>query len=263
MDYRIRAIIIPRCTLCSPDFMTETITDYGRVIIGKRDDLFAKVVAIAAAEKAKSQSRHFTWALSGGQTPQEWCRWAVQRRALTPELIAETHFTVSDERLVTLDHEQSNFGSAERLLLEPLAVPRDHRHPWVVAYEAREAAEAYRRTWLILAGPGRAYDVCMLGLGEDAHTASFFPGSPLFEDDGGLAFAAVDAGTKGWRLTITPTGLRLCRSIIVMVLGASKAAALRRVMHGNESWSDVPAKILSTAPDRVTWLVDSDAAAKP
>jgi 6-phosphogluconolactonase len=86
--------------------------------------------------------------------------------------------------------------------------------------------------------------------------------SPLLTDDGGLPFAAVDAGAKGWRLTITPTGLRTCGSIIVMVLGSGKAEALRRVLRGNEEWSQVPAKILATVSDRVTWLVDEAAAAR-
>lgn len=242
--------------------MTETATPYGRVVIGNREALFARAVEIARLQHAKRASRNFTWAMSGGATPQDWFRWVVASKALSRELVEETHFTVSDERLVPLNHAQSNFGHCERLLLTPLSVPREHRHPWVVAYEAREAAEAYRKTWFLLAGPGKAYDVCMLGLGEDAHTASFFPGTPLFEDDGGLLFGCVDAGEKGGRLTITPTGLRVCRSIMVMVLGESKAEALRRVIHSEEPWPQVPAKILSTASDCVTWLVDDAAASR-
>jgi len=240
----------------------ELTTDYGRVVVAPREALFARVVALADAQRRRRASRHFTFALSGGQTPQDWCRWAAVPGVLSPPWIEETHFTVSDERMVPLNDAQSNFGNAERLLLAPLGVPREHRHPWVVAYEPAAAAEAYRRTWMILGGPGAAYDVCMLGLGDDGHTASFFPGTPLFEDDGGLAFAAVNAGAKGWRLTITPTGLRTCGAIVVLVLGAGKAEALRRVLRGTEEWSQVPAKILSTVSDRVTWLVDDAAAAR-
>ncbi len=240
----------------------DTATEYGRLVIAPREALFAHVVALAEAQRQRRASRYFTWALSGGQTPQDWCRWAARPGVLPSELVAQTHFTVSDERMVPLNDAQSNFGNAERLLLSPLGVPREHRHPWVVAYEPAAAAEAYRRTWLILAGPGASYDVCMLGLGDDGHTASFFPGTPLLTDDGGLPFAAVDVGAKGWRLTITPTGLRTCGSIIVMVLGSGKAEALRRVLRGNEEWSQVPAKILATVSDRVTWLVDEAAAAR-
>jgi 6-phosphogluconolactonase len=240
----------------------ELTTDYGRVVVAPREALFGRVVALADAQRRRQASRHFTFALSGGQTPQDWCRWAAVPGVLSPLWIEETHFTVSDERMVPLNDAQSNFGNAERLLLTPLDVPREHRHPWVVAYEPAAAAEAYRRTWMILAGPGAAYDVCMLGLGDDGHTASIFPGTPLFADDGGLAFTAVNAGAKGWRLTITPTGLRTCGAIVVLVLGAGKAEALRRVLRGTEEWSQVPAKVLSTVSDRVTWLVDEAAAAR-
>lgn len=240
----------------------ELTTDYGRVVVAPREALFGRVVELADAQRRRRASRHFTFALSGGQTPQDWCRWAAGPGVLSAPWVTETHFTVSDERMVPLNDAQSNFGNAERLLLTPLDVPREHRHPWVVAYAPAAAAEAYRRTWMILAGPGAAYNVCMLGLGDDGHTASFFPGTPLFEDDGGLAFAAVNTGAKGWRLTITPTGLRACGAIIVLVLGAGKAEALRRVLRGSEEWSQVPAKILSTVSDRVTWLVDEAAAAR-
>lgn len=242
--------------------MRESITPYGRLVVGAKEELFARVVSLAAAEQKRTGSKRFSWALSGGSTPQDWCRWVVQQRALSAELVERTEFTVSDERVVPLDDAASNFGNADRWLWAPLEVPAEHRHPWPVDLPAKEAAAAYQQAWQSWAGAGKSYDVCMLGLGDDAHTASFFPGTPLFEDDGGQAFAAVDAGAKGWRLTISPSGLRTCGAIIVLTLGANKAEALRRVFRTEEPWSDAPAKILSTASDRVTWLVDEAAAAK-
>ena len=242
--------------------MNEHSTDYGRIIVGTRDQVFEKAAALAVAEHAAKKSRNFTWAFTGGSTPQDWYRWAASTKALPAELLANTHFTVSDERHVLLDSDQSNFGNAERLLLEPLSVPVEHRHPWMVAYEPLAAAEAYRRTLMILAGPGKGYDVCFLGLGDDAHTASFFPGSSLLEDDGNLPFAAVEVPGKGWRLTITPAGLRACGLIVVTVLGTGKAEAMRRVLHDPFDPFKTPAQILQTCADRVVWLVDEAAAAR-
>jgi 6-phosphogluconolactonase len=177
-------------------------------------------------------------------------------------MLASTHFTVSDERHVLLNSDQSNYGNAERLMLEPLGVPVEHRHPWMVAYEPLAAAEAYRRTMMILAGPGNGYDVCFLGMGDDSHTASFFPGCPLLEDDGNLPFAALEVPGKGWRLTITPAGLRSCGLIVVIALGTGKAEALRRVLHDPFDPLKVPAQILQTCSDRVVWLVDEAAASR-
>lgn len=242
--------------------MTEKQTEYGRLIVGEKMDLFAEAVRLAVAAHASSESPNFTWAFTGGSTPQVWYKWAHETGAIPAEMMANTHFTVSDERCVPLSSEDSNYGTAERKLLAPSSVPVEHRHPWVVAYEPEAAAEAYRRTMQLLNPPGRAYDVCFLGMGDDAHTASFFPGSSLLESDDGLFFAAVDTPQKGWRLTITPAGLRQSGLIVVMALGAGKAKALKRVFEGDDAVADAPAKILKTCAAKTIWLVDEAAAAE-
>lgn len=242
--------------------MTEKQTDYGRLIIGEKMELFAEAVRLAAAHQQSSASANFTWAFTGGSTPQAWYTWAAETGAIPTYVMANTHFTVSDERCVLLSSEDSNFGNAERKLLAPLEVPVEHRHPWVVAYEPEAAAEAYRRTMQLLNPPGQAYDVCFLGMGDDAHTASFFPGSSLLEFDRGLFFDAVDTPQKGWRLTITPSGLQACGLIVVMALGAGKATALKRVFEGDDALLEAPAKILKTCAAHTVWLVDADAAAE-
>jgi 6-phosphogluconolactonase len=245
--------------------MTEKSTDYGRLCVGEKEELFARAVALAAAQQARDASKKFTWALTGGHTPIEWYDWCARTRALPPLLLAIAHFTVSDERHVPLVSDESNFGHAMRRLLDPLAVPSEQRHPWPVRLSPLEAAEAYRRAWAALAGPGRAYDVCFLGLGDDAHTASIFPGSPLLSTDALVKkdseelFVALDT-SKGPRLTITPAGLCVCGLIVIMILGAEKAPALKRIFSGPYDPSKAPAQILKTCADRVVWLVDKAAA---
>ncbi len=242
--------------------MTEKQTEYGRLIVGDKMDLFAEAVRLAVAAEASTSSKNFTWAFTGGSTPQAWYTWAQESGVIPVELMVKTHFTVSDERCVPLSSDDSNFGSAERKLLAPSEVPVEHRHPWVVAYEPEKAAEAYRRTMQLLNPPGKAYDVCFLGMGDDAHTASFFPGSSLLESDGGVFFAAIDTPQKGWRLTVTPTGLRESGLIVVMALGAGKASALKRVFESDDALLDAPAKILKTCAEKTVWLIDEAAAAE-
>jgi 6-phosphogluconolactonase len=89
-----------------------------------------------------------------------------------------------------------------------------------------------------------------------------FPGTPLLRDDGGLLFGAQEVPGKGWRLTITPTGLRACGLVVVMALGAGKAEALQRVLRGPSDPINVPSQILKTCAERVVWLVDEAAAAR-
>jgi 6-phosphogluconolactonase len=242
--------------------MREVKSEYGRVLVGSKPELFQHALDLGCAARRRTPHSHFIWALTGGGTPKEWYQWVVEGNKLTPGEAATIDWTVSDERHVLLSSPESNFGNAERQLLEPLVVPTDRRHPWMVAWPIAEAAEAYRRTMLILAGPTRTYDVCFLGMGDDCHTASLFPGTPLLADDSGLPFSGQEVPGKGWRLTITPTGLRQCGLIVVMTLGAGKAEALHRVMRGPSDPTNVPSQILKTCADRVVWLVDEAAAAK-
>jgi 6-phosphogluconolactonase len=242
--------------------MREISTDYGRVLIGEKAELFQQALDLGLTAHARSARSRFLWALTGGGTPKEWYQWAVSSKKLLPATAAAIEWTVSDERHVLLDNPESNFGNAERLMLAPLNVPTDRRHPWMVAWPVAEAAEAYRKTLLILSGPGRAYDVCFLGMGDDCHTASLFPGTALLRDDGGLPFGGQEVPGKGWRLTITPTGLQQCGLVVIMTLGAGKADALHRVIRGAYDPLNVPSQILKTCADRVVWLVDEAAAAK-
>lgn len=242
--------------------MKELSTDYGRILIGAKPDLFQHALALGLAARRRTPHKHFVWALTGGGTPKEWYQWAVSDNKLTPGEAGTIDWTVSDERHVLLSSPESNFGNAERQLLEPLIVPTDRRHPWMVAWPVAEAAESYRRTMMILSGPERTYDVCFLGMGDDCHTASLFPGTPLLKDDGGLYFGGQEVPGKGWRLTITPKGLTKCGLIVVMTLGANKAEALHRVIRGPYEPENTPSQILKTCADRVVWLVDEAAAAK-
>jgi 6-phosphogluconolactonase len=233
-------------------------TAFGQFIVGTREELFAEAARLGAATCAKPGS---SWALTGGSTPLEWYRWVVAAGAIPTEVARQTHFTVSDERFVPLADKQSNFGNATNLLFDPLEVPAEHRHPWPVGLAPEAAAPAYADTWAATFGAGRAYDVCFLGMGDDAHTASWFPGSPLLTDDGARLFAGIDVPGKGFRLTITPTGLRACGQVIVMTLGAAKAPALRRVLSELYRPTALPSQILRTLAAKVTWLVDEAAAA--
>lgn len=242
--------------------MREITSDYGRVVVGTQAELFGEALKLTLDCQRVARPGRFIWALTGGSTPAAFYKWCVDTKALPAELAQGTHFTVSDERHVLLSSPDSNFGNAERQLLAPLGVPTDRRHPWMVAWPVAEAAEAYRRTMLILAGPGRAYDLCFLGMGDDCHTASLFPQTPLLKDDGGLLFGGQEVPGKGWRLTITPTGLRACGKIVVMALGAGKAEALHRVHRGPADVENVPSQLLKTCAENVVWMIDEAAAAK-
>ncbi len=243
--------------------MKELSSGYGRVFIGSKEDCFRTAVFLAEGQRGRNPGRrHATWGLTGGSTPKEWYEWCVAKEALSPVTVATVHWFVSDERCVRPDSYESNFGNADRLLLRPLGIPADRKHPWSTAIAPALAAVEFGRVNAPWFGRDRTFDVCFLGMGDDGHTASLFPGSPLLRDDGGSYFAAVEVEGKGWRLTITPSGLRVAGLIVVMALGAGKADALARVLAGPHDPRAVPAQILKECRDRVVWLVDEPAAAR-
>lgn len=237
-------------------------TKLGRVCVGATEELFAELARLGCEAWRGAERGRFGWALTGGSTPKAWYRWCVERRALPAELLAETHWFTSDERCVPLTSDESNFGNAARLLLDPLGVPEDRRHPWPVVLPPEEAAEVYAGDCDAVLGSGCGFTLCLLGLGDDAHSASLFPGSPLLAAPPQERFAAVEVPGKGWRLTSTPAGFASCQRIVVHATGATKAAAIRRVFSGDEPVTDVPAKVLGPLAARTTWLLDPAAAAE-
>lgn len=239
--------------------MTETQTPYGRLLVGTKDELFHAAASLAE-EQARKVAGRFSWALTGGSTPADWYRWAVTSHALGADLLGRAVFTVSDERHVPLASDQSNFGNAERQLLEPLHVGVGQKRPWPTQLPPAEAACVYAEQWAGEFGPTKTYDVCFLGMGDDAHTASLFPGSPLLTTPGQRLFEAVEVPGKGWRLTVSAEGLKACGRVLVMTLGAGKAAALRRVMQDPYNPVQTPSQILKGCAERVVWLVDEVAA---
>lgn len=241
--------------------MRELTTKHGTVRSGTLDEVFAEAAQIGTAAWRGATEGRFSWALTGGSTPKSWYTWCKTRSALPPSLLLGTDWHVSDERCVPLASEESNFGNADRFLLTPNGVPAERKHPWAVQLAPEEAAADFARAAERRRGACRGFDLCFLGLGDDAHTASLFPGSALLSDAGGALFAAVEVPGKGWRLTITPSGLRSCGCIVVMVTGAAKAEAVRRIFRGNESIAAVPAKVLASCATRVVWLLDEAAAA--
>lgn len=240
--------------------MTEKLTPYGRLIIGSKEELFGRAVDLAVSRAKASGAGAFSWAFTGGSTPAEWYRWCVAKKRIPQEVLSRALFTVSDERHVPQTSDQSNFGNADRELLTPLGVAAQQKIPWPTDQLPGEAARSYGNTWAKRVGSGRAYDLCFLGMGDDAHTASWFPGSPLLTSDTKALFTSIEVPGKGWRLTITPAGLRECGAVVVMTLGSAKADALVRVMTGNFDPVNTPSQILKTCAERVTWLVDPAAA---
>ena len=235
-------------------------TRFGRILVGERDDLFAHKASLLRQLAQDASDLEASVGLTGGSTPKAFYQWAVDGQHLTEPRLRPLVWSVSDERHTPLDSDESNFGNARRLLLEPLGIPPGNHLPWPVHYDPEAAAEIYLDAWRERFGPERAYDLCFAGMGDDNHTLSLFPGSRLIRDNPPLLFAAVEVPGKGWRLTLTPSGLHRCAHIVLTVTGEAKARPLRKVFTEPLDVAERPVQLLAEHAERTTWLIDPPAA---
>lgn len=218
---------------------------------------------VQCAKEAIRERGRFLFALAGGSTPEM----AYSRLAEKSGVPWDGVFAfVGDERMVPADDPRSNFGMARRALLDRVPIPAANVFPVPTdAPSAEEAARLYESTlsavFVIPAGdaPPR-FDLIFLGLGDDGHTASLFPGKPALNEgtkwvtasEPGVLPPAVD------RVTLTFPVPNAARTVVFLVAGEKKAAVLRDVLDGN----DFPATRVRPVAGTVVWLVDREAAGK-
>lgn len=227
-------------------------------MILSENEIFEETVKHIEAAVAEGDSQ--TIGLTGGSTPKRFYSWAGENDPFSEATLQRAVWFTSDERMVSLEDGESNFGEADRRMLAPLKVAEDRKFPWPVNLDPHSAASAQNMRWNERYGPGRCFDLCLLGMGDDGHTASIFPKSPMLGVDFPDNFTCVEVPGKGWRLTITRAGFHRCRRILMTVAGANKAGILREVLEGPDG--RYPAQLLKDHAESTTWLVDHAAAAQ-
>lgn len=189
--------------------------------------------------------------LAGGSTPEATYR-LLRDAALDWSRI---ELWLSDERWVPPDHPESNGAMVAAALADHVPTVL-HRPRFSELLEPDESAAFYEATLRHLIPDGEP-ELVLVGLGADGHTASLFPGTAALGAERRW-FVANEVPSVGTRLTVTPALLARSRRIFALVSGAAKAPALAAALAGDPK---VPARLLGELGDRVTWLVDSHAAA--
>ncbi len=205
------------------------------------------------AEQSIQESGRFTWLLCGGATPRPTFQLLGTKPYKGRTFWAKTHFYWGDERCVPPDSEQSNYRMARHNLLDGVATPDSqvHRMPG----ERRDYDAAADEYASIL--PDRP-DLVLLGMGDDGHTASIFPGSlAIDEQDRRVMHVVAPEGvTPRDRLTITPSVIRSARRVLVLVSGQPKAHAMGKVFRPEGDEHRAPARLVREA----LWFADKMAA---
>lgn len=201
-----------------------------------------------------------TIALSGGSTP----RGMHQLLAVQPHIDwTNVHIFWGDERMAPPDDEASNYRMARESLLSYLDIPENHIHRMRGEREAHQAAREYEQTIQQVFGVSPPqmprFDVILLGMGADGHTASLFPGTEALDERGRYVVANEVPQLDTTRLTLTFPVLNAAKSVIFLVAGKDKAEAAAQCVGRND---DTPPAGQIRPPDGdLHWLLDSEAAA--
>jgi len=225
----------------------------------------AEILLDYLADAASRRPRTFL-ALSGGRTPEPLYQ-SLTRTPLRDRFdSSRVEWFFSDERCVPPDHPDSNFGLAWRTLLEPLQVPAGniHRMP-ADAPDLHAAAGQYEKTIRRRVpaddrGGLPVFDLILLGLGADGHTASLFPGSPAVHERDRLVVAYHVAPLDTWRMTMTYPLLWAARQLLVLATGPEKAEAVAAALAPASDPVRCPAAGLRRGSSLITWVLDRDTA---
>jgi 6-phosphogluconolactonase len=221
---------------------------------------------VRLAKVAVKGSGRFTVALAGGSTPKSlYSLLAGGSVAGIPW--DKTYIFFADERHVPPDHAESNFRMANETLLSkvPFTADQIFRIPAEIP-DPDTAALSYEQTlrqfFALKEEEMPRFDLILLGMGPDGHTASLFPGTAALQDSENLVAANWVEKFKTWRITFTYPVLNHAAHVIFMVTGAEKADALFAVLRGEHDPETYPAQRVKPIKGRVLWLVDPAAAAK-
>jgi len=220
----------------------------------------AEHFATLAAE-AIAARRQFTVALSGGSTPRAAYALLAAEEVDWPRV----HVFWGDERCVPPDHLDSNYRLAREALLDKVPIPAENIHCIRGEINPEEAAADYERTLRSFFArhpeePTPRFDLILLGMGEDGHTASLFPGTAALNEQTRWVVAHYVDKLRAWRVTLTPVVINAAAHVTFIVSGAGKAERLREVLTGPYRPDTLPSQIVRPTDGRLLWLTDAAAA---
>jgi 6-phosphogluconolactonase len=218
----------------------------------------AKNLLIEACLRAISESGQFLVALCGGNTPMALYRLLVDE----PLDWADTHVFWGDERCVPMNDPGNCYGQAWDILLSQVQVPPGNVHRIQSELEPVVAARDYARLLREFRRPPLdwpRFDLVLLGLGEDGHTASLFPGSPVDITEPVITVTAHYQDRPARRVTLTPAVINDAWQIVFLVSGQSKSKILASVLKGDYHPENLPAQRIQPKDGKLLWLVDEAA----
>lgn len=217
---------------------------------------------LEAARKAVAARGLFHVAVSGGSTPRKMHALLARPPYLSQIPWLKTHLYWVDERCVPHEDPASNYGAARRDLLDKIPIPERRIHPMPGHLPPGRGAGQYEKTlqeYLPLSGERHpVFDLILLGMGTDGHTASLFPGDDSIPPSSGRVIAVKGGNPEVYRLTLNFNVINSARKVAFLVTGGSKAETLRTAIENPSA--DLPVQQVAPECGPTTWILDREAA---
>jgi 6-phosphogluconolactonase len=208
----------------------------------------------------------FSVALSGGTTPRNMYELLASREFAPRIDWSRVVLCWGDERCVPPDHPESNYRMARETLLSKVPVVPDNIHRIAGELAPQAAADGYsgalRKVFHLEDGTFPRFDLILLGIGGDGHTASVFPHTTVIEEKKSLVAAPYVERLGEYRITLTPPVLTNAANVFFLVLGDQKGPIVQAVVEDPYQPLRYPAQLLRNASGAVTWILDAPAAGK-
>ena len=217
---------------------------------------FAAKAFVELANQSITERGRFLVALSGGNTPMK----LYERLTNEPMDWSRVHFFWGDERCVPVEDSGNSYGQVKKVLFDKINVPIIHRINSEL--EPDSAGTDYSRTLNQFADPPLdfpRFDLVLLGMGDDGHTASLFPGSPVGVATPTLVVTAHYQDRPAKRITLTPLVFNQAREVWFLVTGQSKAETLKNVIKGEYKPDLYPAQRIHPVDGNLVWMLDEAA----
>ncbi len=239
-----------------------------RVVVNAEElSLKAAEEFVHRAEEAVQARGIFTIALAGGSTPKSLYTLLASNTASFREQVPwnKVHFFWGDERHVPPDHPDSNYRMVQERLLSQVPVPPENVHRiFTENSDPGKAADEYEQVlhdfFELREEKLPRFDLVLLGMGPDGHTASLFPGSNTIHEQTHLVAAPWVEKQNTYRVTLTPPVLNNALCAIFLVSGSEKSKTLQAVLEGDPEPERFPAQIIRPKRGTLLWLVDQAAA---
>ncbi len=214
------------------------------------------------ASTLEKQDR-FTLVLSGGSTPEKLYRLLASDSFRSRIAWEKVHIFWGDERAVPFTDSRNNAAMAFETLLNHVPVKKEHVHLMDTALEPNAAAEAYEKILRDYFNEAdKTFDLVLLGMGDDGHTLSLFPGQDNIHEHNKWVMAFFLDAQSMYRITLTAPVVNGAARVAFLVTGSGKAVSLFEVLYGQHDPDRYPAQLIQPYREKPLWFIDHAAAAE-